>query len=143
MTHPSEPLSALLDGELTEPDRTRVVDHLSTCHACRDERNELHSARASVRSLPLLDLPSGLSPVEKGVAEVLSLRRRPPAWVAAAAAAILALFIGVATILAPPTSLEVRLDQLSDQYGARTSLEPAITPRTPLQVIDRVAGPIE
>ncbi|MDH3260057.1 MAG: zf-HC2 domain-containing protein [Acidimicrobiia bacterium] len=143
MTHPSEPLSALLDGELTEPDRTRVVDHLSTCHACRDELNELHSARASVRSLPLLDLPSGLSPVEKGVAEVLSLRRRPPAWVAAAAAAILALFIGVATILAPPTSLEVRLDQLSDQYGARTSLEPAITPRTPLQVIDRVAGPIE
>jgi len=143
VTHPSEPLSALLDGELTEPDRTRVVDHLSTCHACRDELNELHSARASVRSLPLLDLPSGLSPVEKGVAEVLSLRRRPPAWVAAAAAAILALFIGVATILAPPTSLEVRLDQLSDQYGARTSLEPAITPRTPLQVIDRVAGPIE
>jgi hypothetical protein len=88
-------------------------------------------------------LPAGLRPAEDELGTVLPITRRPPVWVAAAAAAILALFVGMATILAPPTTLEVRLDQLSDQYGARTSLEPAITPRTPVPVLERVGGPIE
>lgn len=143
MMHPGELLSAFLDGELSEQERTQLTEHLATCPACGNELTDLHSARAAVRSLPLLDLPPGLSPTEAGMAEVLLLPRRPPVWVAAAAAAILALFVGIATILAPPTTLEVRLDQLSDQYGARTSLEPAMTPRTPLPVLERVAGPIE
>ena len=143
MTHPSELLSALLDGELTAQERIQVAEHLAACPECGDELNDLHFARTAVRSLPLLDLPSGLGPAGETLAEVLPLNRRPPVWIAAAAAAILALFIGVATILAPPTTLEVRLDQLSDQYGARTSLEPAITPRTPIPVLERVVGPVE
>lgn len=143
MTHPSELLSAFLDGEVTEEEQNRVVEHLAVCGSCGDELEDLHAARTAVRSLLVLEMPAGLVPSEEGMAEVLSLPRRPPVWVAAAAAAILALFIGIATILAPPTTLEVRLDQLSDQYGARTSMEPAITPRTPVPVLDRVAGPIE
>ncbi len=143
MIHPSELLSALLDGELSEQERAHVMDHLNKCSTCEGELNGLHSARAAVRSLPLLELPPGFGPAGDEVANVVPLTRRPPVWVAAAAAAILALFVGVATILAPPTTLEVRLDQLSDQYGARTSLEPAITPRTPVPVLERVAGPIE
>ncbi len=143
MIHPSELLSALLDGELSEQERAHVMDHLRTCSPCEEELNGLHFARAAVRSLPLLDLPPGSGPARDEGANVVPLTRRPPVWVAAAAAAILALFVGIATILAPPTTLEVRLDQLSDQYGARTSLEPAITPRTPVPVLERVAGPIE
>jgi anti-sigma factor RsiW len=143
VTHPSELLSAFLDGELSEQERTQVARHLTACPACGDELNGLHFARAAVRSLPLLELPPGLRSAAEASPEVVYLTRRPPVWVAAAAAAILALFVGVATILAPPTTLEVRLDQLSDQYGARTSLEPAITPRTPVPVLERVAGPIE
>jgi anti-sigma factor RsiW len=143
VTHPSELLSALLDGELSEQERTQATEHLVTCSACRDELDGLHSARTAVRSLPLLELPAGLRPAEEELGTVLPITRRPPVWVAAAAAAILALFVGMATILAPPTTLEVRLDQLSDQYGARTSLEPAITPRTPVPVLERVGGPIE
>jgi anti-sigma factor RsiW len=143
VTHPSELLSAFLDGELTEQERTQVVEHLANCSACGDELTNLHFARAAVRSLPLIDVPPGLGPAGEGFAEIRPLTRRPPVWIAAAAAAILALFVGIATILAPPTTLEVRLDQLSDQYGARTSLEPAITPRTPVPVLERVAGSIE
>ena len=142
MTHPGELLSALLDGELSDEEKTRVADHLATCPACGDELQGLHTARAAVRSLPLLELPSALRRVAPE-REVVHLTRRPPVWVAATAAAILALFVGVATILAPPTTLEVRLDQLSDQYGARTSLEPSITPRPPVPVLDRLEGPIE
>ncbi len=143
MTHPSELLSALLDGELIERERAQVTEHLATCPSCEGELRGLHFARAAVRSLPLVEMPAGLTPAVEPAAGVLHFTKRPPAWVAAAAAAILALFVGIATILAPPTTLEVRLDQLSDQYGARTSLEPAITPRTPVPVLDRVSGPIE
>jgi len=143
VTHPSELLSVYLDGEVTGEEKGRVAGHLATCPACRDEFNDLTFARTAVRSLLVLDLPPGLLPSEGGVAGVLPHTRRPPVWIAAAAAAILALFISFATILAPPTTLEVRLDQLSDQYGARTSLEPAITPRPPVPVLERVAGPIE
>ena len=142
MTHSGELLSALLDGELTDEEKTRVADHLAVCPACSDELQGLHTARAAVRSLPLLELPSIVGRAAPG-REVVHISRRPPIWVAAAAAAILVFFVGVATILAPPTTLEVRLDQLSDQYGARTSLEPAITPRPPVPVLDRVEGPIE
>jgi anti-sigma factor RsiW len=143
VTHPGELLSALLDGELIESDRRHVEGHLAQCAGCRAELEGLNEARAAVRSLPVMDLPAGLMPADDREAEVIPLTRRPPVWVAAAAAAILALFIGIATLLAPPTTLEVRLDQLSDQYGARTSLDPAITPRTPVPVLERVSGPIE
>jgi len=141
--HPGELLSAFLDGELSEQERAQVTEHLTACPSCVDELDGLHFARAAVRSLPLVELPSGLRSAAEQSPEVLHLARRPPVWVAAAAAAILALFVGIATILAPPTTLEVRLDQLSDQYGARTSLEPAMTPRTPVPVVERLAGPIE
>ena len=143
MTHPGELLSAFLDGEATEEERNQVVDHLAACALCREDLEDLNTARTALRSLVVLEVPSGLVPSSQDSAEVVTLPRRPPVWVAAAAAAILALFIGIATLLAPPTTLEVRLDQLSDQYGARTSMEPAITPRTPVPVLDRVAGPIE
>ena len=142
MMHPSELLSAFLDGEVTEDEQDRVAQHLVSCPACRDEIADLDSARTAVRSLRLLGLPPELVPLEGDEAEVRHLGRRPPVWIAAAAAAILALFIGVATILAPPTTLEVGLDQLSDQYGARTSLEPAITPRTPVPPLEP-GGPNE
>ncbi len=143
MNHPGELLSAFLDGEVTEEERSRVAHHLAGCEPCREELSDLNSSRTAVRSLLLLELPAGLVPPEDDGVEVPILARRPPVWIAAAAAAILALFVGIATILAPPTTLEVRLDQLSDQYGARTSLEPAITPRTPVPVIERGAGTIE
>lgn len=142
MTHPGELLSALLDGELSDEDQTRVADHLASCTVCGDELRDLHAARAAVRSLPVLEMPPALRRAAPD-REAVPLTRRPPVLVAAAAAAILALFVGIATILAPPTTLEVRLDQLSDQYGARTSLEPAITPHTPVPARDRIPGPIE
>ena len=142
MSHPGELLSAFLDGRASADEAAQVMSHLEECAPCREELDAVNQARTALRSLPVLDPPPWV--VAGGrVAEVLPLTRRPPVWIAAAAAAILALFIGIATILAPPTPLEVRLDQLSGQYGVRTSLEPAITPRTPVPVLERVAGPIE
>ena len=69
-----------------------------------------------------------------------SLRRRVPMWVAAAAAAVLALFIGVSAIAGPRTALEVRLDEISTQYGARTSLDPNVTPGQVIPAIGSIGG---
>lgn len=143
MTHPSEQLSALLDGELDAEELSRVTEHLATCTSCRRELEELNDARTALRSLVMVEPPPGVLTADDQQAKVVSLRRRPPVWVAAAAAAILALFVGIATLLAPQTTLEVGLVELSDQYGARTSLDPGITPGQAVPVLDLVEGQIE
>jgi hypothetical protein len=62
MTHRHELLSAMLDGELSEPESAWVAEHLDECGECRTELGDLASARAAVRSLPTLDLPDEIRP---------------------------------------------------------------------------------
>jgi anti-sigma factor RsiW len=136
MTHPGELLSAFLDGELTPDEHRRVMRHLAGCEACANELAGLQQARAAVRSLIVMEPPPGLIPAP----ERPPAHRRIPVWVAAAAAAVLALFIGVATVAGPRTALEIRLDEISTQYGARTSLDPDVTPRQVIPAIPAVGG---
>lgn len=60
--HRPEWLSAMLDGELEESEAAWVAAHLEECGECRTELDDLASARAAVRSLPMLDLPDDLQP---------------------------------------------------------------------------------
>ncbi|MDR9451744.1 MAG: zf-HC2 domain-containing protein, partial [Acidimicrobiia bacterium] len=85
MTHPSELLSALLDGELTGDEEVRIAEHLATCSGCREELDDLNAARTAVRSLPVVEMPPGLGLSGEQPAEVRPLTRRPPVWIAAAA----------------------------------------------------------
>lgn len=140
MSHPTQLLSAFLDGELTREERRKVMAHLSGCAACRDELAGLQVARSAVRSLIVLEPPADLIP---GQERPEHHYYRIPLWAAAAAAAILALFIGVATLVGPRTTLEVRLDQISNQYGARTSLDPSFTPGQVIPVVQPVIGGAE
>jgi len=60
MTHPTDDLTALLDGALT-PDRCAEVEaHLRACGACRAERDRLAGALALLGALPP---PPGPSPL--------------------------------------------------------------------------------
>jgi hypothetical protein len=63
MTHRHEFLSAMLDGELSESESAWVAEHLDECGQCRTELDDLASARAAVRSLPMLDLPADIGPL--------------------------------------------------------------------------------
>lgn len=119
--HIGEQLSAYLDGELGVDDEHRVVGHLETCPACRAELADLHVARAAVRSLPLLDPPEWLQPAPATGIEVA--RRHPVAAVAAAAAAILALTIGLATLLTPAPAVEVDFAEIASTHRARASVD--------------------
>lgn len=90
MTHRPELLSAMLDGELAETEVSWVANHLQGCGECRAELDDLASARAAVRSLPVLDLPDGILPASRNVVQLWP-RRAAVAMASVAAAAAVAI----------------------------------------------------
>ncbi|MEX2280018.1 MAG: zf-HC2 domain-containing protein [Acidimicrobiia bacterium] len=88
MSHRPELLSALLDGELSEVEAAWVAEHLDGCGICMAELHDLSSARAAVRSLPLLDLPERIVPHPDRVVRLWPRRAAVAVTSVAAAAAI-------------------------------------------------------
>lgn len=117
MSHLDELLSVYLDGETTPAESRRVASHVNECLRCRRRLEGLHEARAAVRSLPLLETPSGLLPATGTEAPT----RRRPLWLGAAAAAA-AVLVLVATLTATRPE-PIDLSDLSRQVGARAALE--------------------
>jgi anti-sigma factor RsiW len=117
-------ISAYLDGELTRAEIDQLKAHLSSCGRCAAEMQEMQLVRSAVRSLPLLELPTGLVP--EADTEVVPLRRNKGFWVGAAAAAV-ALVIAIAALVTP-SSPSIAIDDLNSRYGARASLDPAFGP---------------
>ena len=71
MSHPSESMSAYLDGELHGAELSHLVDHLGSCGRCSADLEDLQRVRAAVRSLPVLELPVGVVPEADPVADWL------------------------------------------------------------------------
>lgn len=90
MSHRPEHLSAMLDGELSEAEAAWVAEHLDVCGVCRSELDDLASARAAVRGLPLLDLPEGIAPPDDRVGSPWP-RRAAVALTSVAAAAVISI----------------------------------------------------
>lgn len=126
MNHPSELLSAYLDGEVTDAERRSVTGHVGDCDVCQTELADLHYARSALRSLPVLDLPPGI--LDDGQsAEVIPMVRRTRVWAAAAAAVVVA-FIGIATIVTPQPSVPITFNEISVEHNNRSQLDPIFTP---------------
>jgi len=123
LIHPSEQISAYLDGELHGKELNGLLEHLSGCGRCSAEVEGIQQVRAAVRSLPILELPEGVVP--EADADVVPLRRNRGLWVGAAAA-VVALVIAVAAMVTPPPNT-VSVDDLSNRFGARVSLDPAFS----------------
>lgn len=124
MTHPSELISAYLDGELEAAEQSKLIEHLSGCGRCSLEMEEMQAVRSAVRSLPILELPPGLIPEADPV--VIPIHRNRGVWVGAAAA-VAAVVIAIAALVTPPPP-SVSVDDLSSRFGARVSLDPAFGP---------------
>lgn len=90
MSHQAELLSAMLDGELSEAEAGWVASHLDGCGQCRSELEDLASARAAVRGLPMLDLPDDIGPGEPRVTRLWP-RGVAVAAMSVAAAAVVAI----------------------------------------------------
>lgn len=124
MSHPSELISAYLDGELTGGEVSTLVVHLAECGRCSAELQQIQQVRTAVRSLPILELPVGLVPEADEV--VVPLRRNKGIWFGAAAA-LIAIVIAIAALVTPPPG-SVSIDDLNSRFGARMSLDPAFGP---------------
>lgn len=133
MTHPSELISAYLDGELHDGELTTLTEHLGSCGKCAAELEELQRVRTAIRSLPVVELPEAVVPGAD--VEVVPLHRNKGVWVGAAAA-VAAAVIAIAALVTPPPE-SVSVDDLNSRFGARASLDPAFGPAkvvVPLEV---------
>lgn len=129
MTHVGELLSAYLDGETTIDESRQVVEHLSSCERCRVEMEDVHTARSALRALPTLELPRTVLEAVGGAgpADVVPLHRRSVRIAAAAAAAVLVIFVSLATLFAPePASLTV--DDIANEFGSVTQFDAVPVP---------------
>jgi anti-sigma factor RsiW len=124
VTHPSELISAYLDGELTPAERTTLLHHLAACGRCTSDLEQIQRVRSAVRSLPLLELPEGVVPEADRV--VVPLRHQKGLWAGVAAAVVVAV-IAVAALITPEPG-SVSIDDLNSRFGARASLDPAFGP---------------
>jgi anti-sigma factor RsiW len=124
MTHPSELMSAYLDGELHGAELNELLAHLASCGKCTAEMEEIQQVRTAVRSLPVLDLPAGVVPEADPV--VVPLSRNKGLWAGVAAAVLIAVIAVAALVTPPPGSVSV--DDLNSRFGARASLDPAFGP---------------
>ncbi|HEX6220188.1 MAG TPA: zf-HC2 domain-containing protein [Acidimicrobiia bacterium] len=124
MNHPSELISAYLDGELHGTELKSLLAHLAGCGKCSAEIEDMQRVRTAVRSLPVLELPDGLVP--EADAEVVPLHRNKGFWVGAAAA-VAAVVIAVAALVTPAPD-PISVDDLTSRFGARATLDPAFNP---------------
>jgi len=129
VTHPSDALSALLDGALPPAEAAEIERHLAGCAECRTEHDALGAVRAAVRSLPLLDPPArALTPAPEGRERG---RHHVFGW---AASGMAAAALGIGLVWGPgQPDTAVDLDTLADRHTARVVVDPGIsTLRGPL-----------
>ena len=70
--HPGDRLAALVDGRLGEPDRSRVVEHLTRCRECLTEYDAQLALKGMLRDL---DRPQAPDALRDRLAEVLAEQR--------------------------------------------------------------------
>lgn len=91
-----EQIEALLDGELTGPERDAVLAHLQDCPGCRSYYRQLLAMEQALRA-DTDPVPDDLLPDIMGRVHATSQRRRPKPWLRAAMgmAACLVVVLGI------------------------------------------------
>ena len=59
--HPGDRLAALVDGRLAEPDRSRVIDHLTRCRPCLADYDAQLALKGLLGGLPAPGAPDELA----------------------------------------------------------------------------------
>ncbi len=143
----AEDLSALLDGELAEPREVEVLRHLESCSDCTGRVEALRRVDAALASASAATVPANLRvrldarlSSERNASQspsAASRERRRTRWfarpamgVATAAAAALALYVGVASVQTASVG-----DDESELQIAGTAAE-STTPESQLAAVD-------
>ena len=139
MTHPLEQLAPYVDGSLTGPERLEVERHLTSCAQCRSEVAVATEARAALRSMPDVEVPTDLGVPALETMEAREAHhqgsqpwvRAMPFVAAAAVVALLAITVprigggtaaddsaGVQAAPAVPDARDLRLEIVSTDFDA-------------------------
>ena len=125
--HPSDRLSAYLDGELPAGEAATVAQHVQGCPACQAELDQTDQVRQLLHQLSPPAAPFGM--VER---MLIRPRRRvlPVAWAASAAAAIaLGVIAAGTTTSQPPTVARmVEVHATSTGRDPVSGLAPIVVP---------------
>jgi anti-sigma factor RsiW len=123
VSHPTDDLTALLDGELPPSRAEEVTRHVDACPACRAERDQLAAGAAALRALPPAPEPSA------GFAARLTARlaaeARPPPGLLGRLAAFrwrIAAPVAAAALAAAVVGVAVR-DRRAEEASAAWNLE--------------------
>jgi anti-sigma factor (TIGR02949 family) len=93
-------LDAYVDGELAEPERKQLRDHVADCPECGPEATALERLRQGIRqAAPIYRAPAGLrsqirSALRREAAATSRAARPAPGWLAYAASILLAVAVG-------------------------------------------------
>ena len=125
-----ERLSALLDGDLPEPERLRAERHLAACAECRSERDGLRRTVELLRGLPPIEVPPELTRRWlEGVRAHAAAGGGPGRWLAGLGAPLAAAAAGLA-VLAVVQGVEIQL--VWPRAGSPPAVERAAPPERPL-----------
>jgi len=91
-------LSAYLDDELAEPERARLVLHLSDCSVCRRRLAELAAVADAIGPLAHVAPPDGFTAAVLARLAPRPVPTRRPRWVAAWAAAAVVVIVALALL---------------------------------------------
>jgi Putative zinc-finger len=134
VSHLGHRLSALIDGELSDTQRERVLGHLIRCEPCRQEaaalralKQRMHALGEATANTALTDRLVALGARYPGQAGLgLSRRRRPVRSIAVAALAVAGLGLPAAAFLAgggqpePGPSVTPAVDMFMMQHEIST-----------------------
>ncbi|MBI4200292.1 MAG: zf-HC2 domain-containing protein [Chloroflexi bacterium] len=118
--HPTEELSAYLDGRLAPSDRQGLDEHLKGCESCKAELESLRGVVALLGRLPQVPVPRSFV--------LTQLPSAPSPWVARSWAPLRLATAGVALLL-----FAVALGDLVTGLGGRAAPPPAPTAGPPAQ----------
>jgi anti-sigma factor RsiW len=156
VNHLGRRLSALIDGELAEPERDRVLVHLARCDSCRGEAVALRTLKRRMSALGETSIDAMLTRRLMGLAQVgaafmqdrsagaaggegpqASARGgrevRPTWYVAAGCAAVFVVGVGAAAFMAggsgqPAPRVTPAVDIYMVQHDITTGVMPATSP---------------
>lgn len=161
MSHLGHRLSALIDGELDDAERDRVLVHLARCESCRAEAvalrtlkrrmNALGEAAADAaltrRLMGLANLPGPGLP--EGTPRHVPVRELKPAWyVTVGAAAAVLVGVGAAAFLAggggqqPGPRVTPAVDSYVLEHDLMTGVDPAKSARHGSRAGSSVPAPV-
>jgi anti-sigma factor RsiW len=126
--HLGDLLSALVDGELTEPERTAAERHLEGCEECRAEYEVTTGVHELVADLPALAVPA---PLWATISATRRRRPRPVVWLSACAAVAGISILAASPPRHPVTPQMARLVEVhavSSGNDPVTQLAPAAVP---------------